>query len=110
MKHVGGAEMWHSQDSYPRVSDPHMGRISQSQRSSPRSKEIELHISLPGPGAPKGTNENAWLQQPMGFIVRRSRKLKETDFTLKGFIQKLTCCKSQSRGNSLKGGLFRSTC
>lgn len=74
--------MWHSQDSHPRVSDPHMGGISQSQRSFPRSKETELHIRVPGQGAPKGTDENAWLQQPMGFIVRRSRKLKETEISL----------------------------
>ena len=59
-----------------------MGGISQSQRSSPRSKETELHIRLPGPGAPRGTDENTWLQQPMVFTVRRSRKLKETEISL----------------------------
>ena len=110
MKQAWGAEMWYSQGSHSWVSDPRMGGISQSQRSSPRSKETELHFRLPGPGAPKGKNENTWLQQPMGFTVRRFRKLKETYFTLKGLIQKLTCYKSQSRGNSLKGGLFIPTC
>ena len=90
MKQVRGAEMWYSQDSHSWVSDPHMGGISQSQRSSPRSKETELHFRLPGPGAPKGKNENTWLQQPMGFTVRRSRTLKETDISLlKGSFKSL---------------------
>lgn len=82
MKQAWGAEMWYSQGSHSWVSDPRMGGISQSQRSSPRSKETELHFRLPGPGAPKGKNENTWLQQPMGFTVRRFRKLKETDISL----------------------------
>lgn len=110
MKQVGGPEMWYNQDSHSWVSDPHMGGTSQSQRSSPRSKETELHFRLPGPGAPKGKNENAWLQQPVGFTVRRSRKLKETDISLLKGSLKSSHAEVAEQRQYLKGGLFRPTC
>lgn len=61
---IGGAETQYSQDPDPQADNPPMEGISQSWRSSPRSKRSKAHIRLPNPRGPtrgRRVPQNSWL-------------------------------------------------
>ena len=87
-----------------------MGRMSQPQRSSPRSKGTEPHIRLPSLNVlhqEEEHPESQTLKTSGAYIWEKWSSIGNRDFALKGYMQNLTCSESWHKGSSLKGTCVR---
>ena len=90
MKHRGeAAEIWYSQDPHPQVGDTEMGRYSQLQKFSSRSKGANPHFRLPSP-----------------------RVMDQEDAPLENLALEVTCGHVRENWRAVGNGaqLFKDTC
>lgn len=84
LRQVGETEMECCQNPHLWDADPQLGRISQLWSFSLRSKALYLHQASQPLGSiperwelPPHPRQNVWLWKTMGFISRRSKRLRE---------------------------------